>query len=518
MAVGRREGCDPDAAAGPEPDALSRDRLLLAAMQTSPDAFVVLDHEDRVEWWNRAAERLFGWTVDEAVGEYLTDLVVPEQYRTAHHEGLLRRASGGEPHLGADPVQVEAVCRDGSRILVELSVGELEWEGGPRFHAFIRDVTDRESARSALELSEDRSRLVFENAPVGMLLIEVGDGGFGRVISANPAAADMLGWSRDELRGMACGDLTHPDDRHLDRRMVPLLLSGELGKLEYEKRCVGRDGREVWVASSATLVRDLDGSPIHSIHQLVDISERRSAAQQLVRLNEELRRANEGLAAANAELDGFTAAVAHDLKNPLMAILMHAHLLAESEDGRVVGRRAADAITRGATRMNSLIEGLLLYARAEGAVLDRTPVDVDTMVCDVARELSVVADSPVRVTREELPSLWVEPVLFRQVVANVLGNGVKYVAPGIAPRVHVSAHRDPATDAWTLRFADNGIGIAPESRERVFDVFHRETTDYPGTGIGLAICRRIVERHGGKIWIEPGPDGGSVVHVRMPCE
>ena len=201
-----------------------------------------------------------------------------------------------------------------------------------------------------------------------------------------------------------------------------------------------------------------------------------------------------------------------------MAILMHAHLLAESEDGRAVGRRAADAITRGATRMNSLIEGLLLYARAEGAVLDRTPVDVDTMVCDVARELSVVADSPVRVTREELPSLWVEPVLFRQVVANVLGNGVKYVAPGIAPRVHVSAHRDPATDAWTLRFADNGIGIAPESRERVFDVFHRETTDYPGTGIGLAICRRIVERHGGKIWIEPGPDGGSVVHVRMPCE
>ena len=96
MAVGRGEGTGTDAAAGPAPDALPRDRLLLAAMQTSPDAFVVLDHEDRVEWWNRAAERLFGWTLDEAVGHYLTDLVVPEQYRTAHHEGLLRRASGGD--------------------------------------------------------------------------------------------------------------------------------------------------------------------------------------------------------------------------------------------------------------------------------------------------------------------------------------------------------------------------------------------------------------------------------------
>src|SRR3712207_3314219 len=116
-----------------------RERMLLAAMQTSPDAFVVLDHQDRVEWWNRAAEQMFGWSVEEASGRFLTDLVVPDEYRSAHDEGLRRRAAGGRPRLGADPVQVEAVCRDGRRILVELSVGELEWEGGPRFHAFIRD-------------------------------------------------------------------------------------------------------------------------------------------------------------------------------------------------------------------------------------------------------------------------------------------------------------------------------------------------------------------------------------------
>src|SRR5690349_10800255 len=171
--------------------AAPHDRLLVAAMQTSPDAFVVLDHEDRVEWWNRAAERLFGWSVEEAAGQLLTDLVVPEQHRSAHHEGLRRRAAGGRPRLGADPVQVEALCRDGSRILVELSVGELEWRGGPRFHAFIRDVTDREAARSALELSENRSRTAFENAPVGMLLTEVDEHELGRVTSANPAAVEM---------------------------------------------------------------------------------------------------------------------------------------------------------------------------------------------------------------------------------------------------------------------------------------------------------------------------------------
>ncbi|MCP3423838.1 sensor histidine kinase [Nocardioides pinisoli] len=495
--------------------AAPRDRLLVAAMQTSPDAFVVLDHEDRVEWWNRAAERLFGWSVDEAAGQLLTDLVVPEQYKEAHHEGLRRRAAGGTAHLGADPVQVEALCRDGSRILVELSVGELEWQGGPHFHAFIRDVTDRETARSALELSEKRARTAFENAPVGMLLTEVGDGEFGAVISANPVAVDMLGWSLDELRSMSCNDITHPHDAHLDAEMVPRLLSGEVDKLQYEKRFVRSDGRPLWVDFSASVVVDVDGSSMHSIHHLVDITERLADAQQLVRLNRELRQANDELAAANAELDRFAAAVAHDLKSPLMAILMHADLMAESYGPEDVPRGAV-AISRAARRLNSLIEGLLLYSRAESAELQREWVDLGVMVDDVAEELAVAADRPARVTHDGLPSLRVEAVLFRQVVSNLVGNSLKYVAPGVAPHVHVTAEQDAATRAWTLHFTDNGIGIPPSSRERVFEVFHREATDYPGSGIGLATCRRIVERHGGRIWIEDANDGGSVVSVLLP--
>ncbi len=499
-----------------EQPAASRDRLLLAAMQTSPDAFVVLDHEDRVEWWNRAAERLFGWSVQEAVGQPLTDLVVPEQYKAAHHEGLRRRAAGGPPRLGVDPVQVEAVCRDGSRILVELSIGELEWDGGRRFHAFIRDVTDRESARAALERSENRSRMAFENAPVGMLLTAVGEAVFGRVVSANPAAVEMLGYTQDELRHLSFSDITHPDDLPLDEEMVPRLLAGDLDKLQYEKRFVRPDGREAWVSFSATVVRDLDGSPRHSIHQLVDISERRAAAQELLRLNAELRQANAELAAANAELDLFAAAVAHDLKNPLTAILMHAGLLAESRGG--TGVRAAEAIARAAQRMKTLIEDLLVYSRAQGAELRREQVDLGAMVDDVAGELALAADRPVRVTRGSLPSLPLAASLFRQVIANVIGNAVKYVAPGVVPHVHVSAEQDPATHAWTLRFSDNGIGIPPASRERVFEVFHREATEYPGTGIGLATCRRIVERHGGRIWVEPRGSGGSVVCISLPLD
>ncbi|NYE38118.1 PAS domain S-box-containing protein [Nocardioides cavernae] len=513
----------PTAHATPPPDArvagdgtgAPRERMLLAAMQTSPDAFVVIDHEDRVEWWNRAAEQLFGWSLDEAVGRLLTELVVPEQHRAAHHEGLRRRAAGGEPHLGADPVQVEAVCRDGSRILVELSVGELEWEGGPRFHAFVRDVTDREAARSALEHSETRARMVFENAPVGMLLFEVVDGGLGRVVAANPAAVAMLGYTQEQLRERSWRDITHPDDRRVDEEKVPHLLAGELEQLQHEKRYVRSDGREVWVASSATVIRALDGAPLHSIHQLLDVTERRAGAEELLRLNAELRHANAELARANAELDRFTAAVAHDLKNPLTAIGMHAELLAETEPDGVDLRRAR-AISRAATRMNALIEGLLDHSRAQGAGLRRESVELGPLVDDVGAELALTADRPIHVTRDDLPALPVEATLFRQVVANVIGNGIKYVAVGTDPHVHVSADEDHASGSWTLHFSDNGIGIPPESRERVFEMFHREATDYPGTGIGLATCRRIVERHGGRIWADGGPEGGTVVHVQVP--
>lgn len=510
-----------------DPGPGSRERLLLAAMQTSPDAFVVIDHEDRVEWWNRAAERLFGWMADEAAGRLLTDLVVPEQYRDAHHEGLRRRAAGGRPRLGAAPVQVEAVCRDGRRIIVELSVGELDWEGGRRFHAFIRDVTDRESARSALELSEARARMAFLHAPVGMLLTEVVDGEFGRVMSANPVAEEMLGHTEDALRLLSPSDITHPDDLALDQSLVPRLVRGEVERLQYEKRFLKPDGREVWVTFSATVVRDVDGAAVHSIHQFLDISQRLTAERAQVRLNAELQQANEELAAANTELDRFAAVVAHDLKNPLTAILMHAELLLESQGAHLTshtpshtgsdgGRRGAQAISSAARRLNSFIEGLLVHSRAQGAPLHRTRVDLGAMVDDVVDELAATPGRPVRFTRDDLPSLYLESVLFRQVIANVLDNGRKYVAPDVEPHVHVSAEHDESTQSWTLHVADNGIGIAPAARERVFEAFHREAPEYPGTGIGLATCRRIIERHGGRIWISSRDGGGTVVSVRLP--
>lgn len=369
------------------------ERLLSAVVESSPDAFVVLDDDSRIQSWNRAAERLFGWTREEATGRSLVDLIVPEELGDVHYQGLRRRAAGHAPRLGADPVQVEAVCRDGRRLLVELTVGELEWEGRRHFHAFMRDVTEREAERRALE----------------------------------------------------------------------------------------------------------------------------AAATEMARLNEQLRRANDELASTNSDLDRFAATVAHDLKNPLAVVAMYTEMLLDPEVGSGTDERALAAIGRATERMRSMINNMLAYSRARSTARHREAVDLSATVRDVAEELAVTSARPFRVTQSGLPTLPVEAGLFRQVLSNVIGNAVKYVEPGSEPHVHVTAHRDSEAAAWTLRVADNGIGIDGEAKEKVFDLFHREApTTYSGSGVGLSTCRRIVEDHGGRIWIEDNTPRGCVVCISIP--
>jgi diguanylate cyclase (GGDEF)-like protein/PAS domain S-box-containing protein len=303
----------------------ARDQLLSGVVETSPSAFVIMNTAAQVEWWNGAAERLFGWQSAEAVGRSLIDLVIPEHSRVAHVAGLERWAGQVGVRLNGQPIQLEVVHRDGRPLLVELSLGELAWDDGTKLHAFIHDVTEREATRKALAHSEERFRSAFANAPIGNLMTSLREPDFGRLIAANPAAQRMLGYSEESLRSMAFQDITHPDDVGRDTEMLPRLLSGELRKLEYEKRYVRADGSSVWVSLSATVVRDADGSPIHSITQLVDISERRTHAEELGRLNRELvHRALydslTGLANRGLLMDRLRVALQHDRRQGAVGI------------------------------------------------------------------------------------------------------------------------------------------------------------------------------------------------------
>ncbi len=232
----------------------------------------------------------------------------------------------------------------------------------------------------------------------------------------------------------------------------------------------------------------------------------------LDRSRAELRRSNE-------DLERFAYAASHDLQEPLRMITSYVQLLRRDLGHALPGdaERAMGFIEDGAIRMKQLIEGLLAYSRAGTARLERAPTDLNEVLASCLRDLELaIREASATVTADPLPVVLGDRAQLGQLLQNLLSNALKF-RNGRPPTVHVGARRDG--DRWVISVADDGIGIPPEFHERVLGVFQRLHTqaEYPGTGIGLAICQRVVERHGGALWIESTPGEGSTFHVALPA-
>ena len=249
-------------------------------------------------------------------------------------------------------------------------------------------------------------------------------------------------------------------------------------------------------------------------------NERLERSQERLReTNADLRQANVELQRSNAELEQFAYVASHDLSAPLRAVAGFSQLLAVRYHGRLDANadEFIEHMQEGVDRMQRIIDDLLAYSRVERTALEAEDVELDGVVDEVRRVLKPeIEQRGASVTSDPLPVVRGDRGQLAQLMQNLIANGLKFTAPGVAPHVHVSA--EARGSSWRVLVADNGIGIDPEHASRVFEMFHRlhSADEYPGTGIGLAICKKIVERHGGEIRIEPAPEGGSVVTVDLP--
>ncbi len=235
----------------------------------------------------------------------------------------------------------------------------------------------------------------------------------------------------------------------------------------------------------------------------------------------ELTAANAELGRSNAELENFAYVASHDLQEPLRMMGGYAQLIGRRYRDRLDedGREFLGYMAEGADRMKTMIDDLLDYSRVDRGEPVRGQVDIGLVLDAALANLAVtIAEAGAEVVvPAPLPMVSGESALLIRLLQNLVGNAVKYRRPGISPRVWVTA--DQAEGGWTVTVADNGIGIPAASRERIFLIFQRlhPRGSYPGTGIGLAICKKIVERHGGRIWVEDGPDGGSAFRFTLPA-
>ncbi|HIH04489.1 MAG TPA: PAS domain S-box protein, partial [Methanoregulaceae archaeon] len=385
----------------------------------------------------------------------------------------------------------------------------IRWSDGRhvRFE-LAADITNRKQMEEHLRESEERFRSFFEIGLIGMAVVSP----VKRWIDFNDRLCEILGYSREELLELTWADLTHPDDLEASDLEFGRALAGESEGYALDKRFISKSGMIVHARVAVKTVRDSSGAVDHFLALLDDIGDRKQAEQQLRRTADELAR-------SNAELQQFAYVASHDLQEPLRSIVSFVQLL----ERRYRGRFDDDAdemigyIVEGGSRMQVLINDLLAFSRVSTRGRPFGALPLDEVVRDAVVDLRcVIAEGEADVRYCDLPTVWGDRGQLVQVFENLISNAIKFRRPDVPPEVTVSAVRDRWM--WHVMVADNGIGIEGEYYDRIFVIFQRlHTRDvYQGTGIGLAIVKKIVERHGGRVWVDSVPGEGSVFHVTLP--
>ncbi|MFB6285521.1 MAG: ATP-binding protein, partial [Candidatus Bipolaricaulia bacterium] len=323
----------------------------------------------------------------------------------------------------------------------------------------------------------------------------------------NPAWTRQLGFSQAELKAEPYLNFIHPADRDATREAIQML--GESQTLEaFEHRFRRRDGSYRWLSWKA--VPEPTAGLIFAVAD--DVTDEKQAREDIDRYYRELQR-------SNTELEQFAYIASHDLQEPLRMVTSYLQLIQR----RYQSQLDADAdefigyAVDGANRMKTLINELLRFSRVSRYDLQTEAVDLEAVLSDVLNDLQMaIEETGARVTHDSLPTVLADRAQLRQVIQNLIENAIKFKAEDRPPQIRVSV--DEADDQWTIAVRDNGIGIEPEFQDQLFVPFKRLHGQdvYGGTGIGLAMCQKIVERHGGRTWLISELDEGTTIYFTLP--
>jgi PAS domain S-box-containing protein len=484
-----------------------------ASYVTEPDSLSILD-------CNAAATRMLGYDKAE-----LGRMTLPDIDAGQDGTHIRRRAAA----IGAeDAHQFETRHRTSSGELrdVIISAMPVELDGRQLFYSVVVDVTDQRRAEAALVEGERRYRFMAEAFPQ-IVWTARPDGGLDYL---NRRFTQITGLAAEAGLADAWTGVMHPDDLpKVAAAWTHSVATGEPYRVEHRARVA--DGSWRWFRNSAVALKDEDGRVEMWVGTTADFHDERMAFEEIRRLNAalerrveertaQLERVNGQLADANGELEAFAYSVAHDLRAPLRGMTGFSKALLEDHSDRLddTGRDYAVRISKSAAHLDDLINDLLAYSRLAREEIRPEPVNLEGVVSGVLRQLEPElgpALSAVTVERP-LPVLRGHGAVLTQVLGNLIGNALKFVPRGTEPLVTVRAEdRGAAARIWV---EDNGIGIRPEHHERVFRVFERlhGRKAYPGTGIGLAIVKKGIERLGGTVGLESEPGGGSRFWFELP--
>lgn len=490
-------------------------------LDAAPDPTVIVDPSGTIIHASAQVESVFGYRKDELEGQAV-EMLAPERFRPIYGHTLHKFAAAPQTRALGKGIDLFARRRDGSEFPVEISASSFCTSLAMLVSVAIRDATERR--KTVLELRESESRL-HQAEVIGRtgswewdVLGQKGSlsPGLIRLAGLDPITFDA---SLEGLLG-----LVHPDDRDRVRHLMMLTIR-EGVPFATEFRLVRSDAGLLVILARGEVVQSDLGRPVRIVGTAQDITERKRAEVEISRLNSQLEgRVLERtlqLEGALREMETFTHAVAHDLRAPLRALHGISDLLLEDFSTRSLddeGRGHLRKIQQSARRMDNLIQDLLAYASLRGEEIPRQPVNVLRLAGEVVACMSdeIERSGGWVVVERSSDRVMANPVLLAQAVTNLVSNALKFVAPGVLPAIRIYA--EPRAETVRLAIQDNGIGIASEHFDRIFGMFQRlnKQEDYAGTGIGLALVRRAVERMGGQAGLASELGKGSTFFIDLP--
>ena len=450
---------------------------------------------------NPAGEPVTGYSARELIGSLAVELVPPELKDDAV-ESFRRRLAG---ESSARPDESVLVRRDGTRVPIEVtSTVFLDGERTAGVLAVIYDVSEQKKAQEALLQSERRFRRAFESAAIGMALVDIE----GRFLEVNDSLCKSVGYPADELVRKTFQEITHPDDLDLDLEYLGRLLRGAISSYQLEKRYFDAAGAIVLGLLSVSLVRSSDGTPLHFVSQIEDITQRKRAEAERDRLQEQLHHAQK-LEAVGRLAGG----IAHDFNNMLTGIRGYTELLLDGLDHSSPLREDAEQIKRAAEQASNLPKQLLAFSREQ--VLEPRLVDLDAVVDDaVGMVRRLVGGSVEVVVQHEATSALVEadPSEFEQLLLNLAANAGHAMPEGgrlvirttneeLDGEAAASAGVEPGSYV-VLSVSDTGVGMDAATKARVFEPFFTTRPLGEGSGLGLAGVYGVVSQSGGFVRLE----------------
>jgi two-component system, LuxR family, sensor kinase FixL len=485
------------------------ERRFRAVFDNAVDGLIDINEHGMIEAFNPACERIFGYTAAEVIGQNVK-MLMPEPCHGAH-DGYIGRymATGKTRIIGTTGREVQAKRKDGSTFPMDLAIGEFAAADGRHFCGIVRDVTLRKRGEESVALlaaivTSSDDAIISKNAD-------------GVITSWNAGATRLFGHSADDATGKHIGLIIPPELRDEERRIIARILAGESID-NFETVRLNKDGRRIDVSLSISPVRDKTGHIVGAAKAARDISARKRQEADLARYVEALERSNK-------ELDDFAYIASHDLKEPLRGLFNNARFLHEDYIDKLDTEGVSRLLRLGylSQRMEKLVDDLLYFSRLGRQELAVQWTDLNGVIDEIAEmsETTLKEQNAAIVMPRPLPRLQCDKTRIAEVFRNLITNAVKYNDNAVK-RVEIG-HLDVIETSKGLErdvfyVRDNGIGIAEEFHEDVFRIFKRlnvEDEDKKGTGVGLTFVQKIIERHGGRIWLDSAPGQGTTFYFTI---